>query len=469
MGRLLLLEYRASSNSDSSLFSWIRNTACNVLKTSRQHSQAFVEYKICQALYVYSHSSYLDEEIYRGKDIDQAYVVAESDVRCMAAYLGDLRTVQKLDDTAVETDLKAVTALDDLQLFNKYQGRLEGPLLGDALMMASVSGHADICEHLLGLEWPRHIKVPRSSSRGIEHRRFDPRRLQHFATRKHYVSYPYSVALRNGDFDVVQKLSEYTSARDSDYYFAGLGGYVDMVEFLLSKFDKDSKSSASSAALRGAAACGHKDLVSSLLARGVPINGNTSKGGSTMGVACVCDRPEIMNVLLEHGYKASCSFVDYSVVGTTVSKGHQRIIKILLENNLIDPKQVFERFDGYQNPLIVAAQHNHVGILRLLLDKWPEISRAEAGYKALYAAVCYGADDAARILLEFGVRDDTSGSRTEWPLPFCARYHGHETILQLLADYGIQDARPTEIEAVDHSRPRVLDWRGPQTPTLLFK
>ena len=116
----------------------------------------------------------------------------------------------------------------------------------------------------------------------------------------------------------------------------------------------------------------------------------------------------------------------------------ERKLQALQNPNIPNLPHLGLQIDEYGPPLLVAAQHGHAQVLRLLLEaeassEWQHPKDGDR--RALHYAAFQGRLEAVRVLLEFGADKDAQDLDGISPLHFAAR-HGYSDIVQLLLEFG---------------------------------
>ncbi|MFT5153320.1 MAG: ankyrin repeat protein [Planctomycetota bacterium] len=226
--------------------------------------------------------------------------------------------------------------------------------------------------------------------------------------------------------------------------------------------DADSKSS-----LHLAVVSNRADSVRALLERGADPEQSDADELTPLHLACLGDASECLKVLVEWGAHLECQSGDRStplIMSTT--KGNVEAVRLLLEFGA----DVSARNDAGAHALLVACLNDRSDLVDLLLEAGAPLDYMYEGcsilmhavracgdgvirrlieegadfhaldddrMNALHYAAHWGNIEAVRILLDAGVAAD-SISRSGWTPYAKARDHGHEEVLELLLEHGVE-------------------------------
>ena len=116
-------------------------------------------------------------------------------------------------------------------------------------------------------------------------------------------------------------------------------------------------------------------------------------------------------------------------------KGHERVVKVLLERNDVNPNTPENEYG--QTPLSQAAKNGHEGVVRILLERNdvnPDTADTKYGQTPLSQAAENGYQEVVRTLLERNdVNPDKENKWGQTPLSLAAR-NGHEGVVRMLLE-----------------------------------
>ena len=177
------------------------------------------------------------------------------------------------------------------------------------------------------------------------------------------------------------------------------------------------------------------------------VNASDCIGHTALTWAASRGHEMIVKILLERGDinpdKAD-TYHGRTPLWLAAEKGHEGVVKILLERGDVNPDQLETEYG--RTPLSPAAQNGHEGVVKILLERGdvnPNQPDTEYGETPLLLAAQKGHEGVVKILLERGDvnpdQPDTEFSRT--PLSWAAMY-GHEGIVKILLERG--DVNPNQ-------------------------
>ncbi|CAC5372847.1 unnamed protein product [Mytilus coruscus] len=238
---------------------------------------------------------------------------------------------------------------------------------------------------------------------------------------------PLYMASQEGHTDIVKLLLEKNPNVDlcdkygwSPLFMASCGGHTDIVKLLLEKNPNiDLCNTDDCSPLYMASWEGHNDIVKLLLEKNPNIDLCSSDGCSPLYMA---SWEELIIDL--------CNSDDCSPLYMASWEGHTDIVKLLLEKN---PNIDLCSSDGC-SPLYMASWEGHTDIVKLLLEKNPNIDLCNSdGCSPLYMASCKGNTDTVKLLLKKNPKIDLCNNDGCSPL-YMASQEGHTDIEKLLLE-----------------------------------
>ncbi|KAK0848237.1 hypothetical protein LTS02_014143 [Friedmanniomyces endolithicus] len=220
-------------------------------------------------------------------------------------------------------------------------------------------------------------------------------------------------ACENGEEGVVRLLLETGAERGEALRLASQRGYETVVHLLLAEY---TDINARNIALQAACETGHEALVRLLLEKGAVVSDALHLVSRTGHEA-----PEaVVRLLLEQGTNKPNIDERRDALRQASSQGHERIVRLLLENADVDA------YAGFVKALESACRGGHEAVVGLLLEQGAHIHESDA----LQAACAKGHEAVVRLLLQKGA-DVHDGDAL-----YYACTGGNEAVVQLLLKEG---------------------------------
>ncbi|MFO7876409.1 MAG: ankyrin repeat domain-containing protein [Desulfovermiculus sp.] len=297
-------------------------------------------------------------------------------------------------------------------------------------------------------------------------------------------------------------------------HLAASKGYTQIVGLLLDQgLNIDAFGARERTALHQAASAGHTDTVHLLINRGADLKARDKQGESASSLAFAREHGEIVALLRKHGVAVYDNLRQAAVEGeaedvrlhiqqganvhavdddqntalhVAAREGHQEVALVLVESGA----DVQARNTWNAAPVHYAAGYGHLNVAELLINHGTpkdllreEHALNEKGSGALHYAVMNESKEAAKYLLEAGIKVDVRDDQGRTPLHLAAM-EGDRSLLNLLLKHGADlDARddqgftPLHL-AVVHWQPQIVETfvdRGAKPgwehvgPTLLIQ
>lgn len=181
---------------------------------------------------------------------------------------------------------------------------------------------------------------------------------------------------------------------------------------------------------------GQKDVVKSLLEKGVPnINAQDSRGYTPLHTAIEQDDLESAKALLEKGASTSRSNVMVQpVLKYAVALGNEDMVRLLLDNGA----HVDERDARGYTPLVSAAATGNETLLKLLIERGADLNARGAGRgsTAMHEAAQAGHAEIVRLLLRAGAKPDVRNLSGRTPLQIATGWR-KENVKKVFAEAGV--------------------------------
>jgi len=253
-------------------------------------------------------------------------------------------------------------------------------------------------------------------------------------------------ASRRGDDTIVRLLSESIYglqtagvAYENAVLDAARHGHVNLVNYMLDRYNSANRKGLQSEILVVAAGIGHLQLVQTMLDNGVDVNYTGFGYVHVLTEAAAGGHALIVSLLLEKGALFNSKGHDRGAINRAARYGHEDVVRVLLDNGA-DVNA--DSGSGFQNPLYEAAMSQHVSMMRLLLDRGADIKAFECGESAFDRAIMVGYEEVIRVLVEAGVDIDSTGYDGE-PAPILtAMMYGQDRVVKLLLELGAKRVDP---------------------------
>ena len=172
--------------------------------------------------------------------------------------------------------------------------------------------------------------------------------------------------------------------------------------------------------LHSAAEGGNEVIIETLLSSGLDIDSRGSDGTTPLMVAAAKGQEKTVNLLLSKGADPKLrNSMGRNLLHAAAEGGNSSIVKSILSYDIdINSK------DGESSatPLIIAVMHNHVEVVRYLLQKGADKSLTTESNKsnALHIASQYGSVEAMEMLLSYDLSPDSRDGEGNTPLAYAA-------------------------------------------------
>ena len=191
--------------------------------------------------------------------------------------------------------------------------------------------------------------------------------------------------------------------------------------------DRDGRTPLSYAAWNG-----HLAIVRLLVKKGARADSKDKIGGTPVSYALCTGQRDIVHELVKGTQADSVDEIRRKLLLSAAEKGHQPIVKRLLENGAI-----IEVMDSKGwTPLSLAAKKGHEAVAKLLVDKGANVeAQDEYSWTPLSLAAGNGYKAVAKLLVDKGANVDAQDKYGWTPLSLAAK-NGYKAVAKLLVDKG---------------------------------
>ena len=184
--------------------------------------------------------------------------------------------------------------------------------------------------------------------------------------------------------------------------------------------------------LHFAAEGGNEVMIETLLSSGFDIDSRGNDGTTPLMVAAAKGEEKTVDLLLSKGADPYLkNFMGRNLLHAAAEGGNSSIVRSMLSCDIdINSKDD----ESSATPLIIAVMHNHVEVVKYLLQKGADISLTTESNKsnALHIASQYGSVEAIEMLLSYDLRPDSRDGEGNTPLAYAAACGQIEAINCLL-------------------------------------
>lgn len=215
--------------------------------------------------------------------------------------------------------------------------------------------------------------------------------------------------------------------------------HVNLVKYILDRYDSANRKGLQSEILVVAAGIGHLQLVQTMLDNGIDVNYTGFGYIHVLTEAAAGGYALVVSLLLEKGALFNSKGHDRGAINRAARYGHEDVVRVLLDNGA-DVNA--DSGSGFQNPLYEAAMSQHVSMMRLLLDRGADIKAFECGESAFDRAIRMGYEEVIRVLVEAGVDIDSTG----YDGILTAIMYGQDRVVKPLLELGAKRVDPLTSE-----------------------
>ena len=187
--------------------------------------------------------------------------------------------------------------------------------------------------------------------------------------------------------------------------------------------------------LHSAAEGGNEAIIETFLSSGLDIDSRGNDGTTPLMVAAAKGQEKTVNFLLSKGADPHLkNFFGRNLLHAAAEGGNISIVKSMHSCGIdIDSKDD----ESSVTPLIIAANKNHVEVMKYLLQKGADISLTTGSCErnALHIASQNGSVAAIEMLLSYNLRPDSRDGKGNTPLA-CAAAYGHIEAVNCLLKHG---------------------------------
>lgn len=242
-----------------------------------------------------------------------------------------------------------------------------------------------------------------------------------------------SIAKEKENYKIVRMLNLIKNSNNNKntLFYAAKNGYINVFKLLVSKgHDVNAQNEEGLTPLMLASIEGHTKLVEFLISEGCDVSLSDNSGGTALMWAMLNGKLDIVKLILKNGPKFDFKDrnVNWSELDLAVESGNPRMVKLLLNEGLIDTNSA----------LIKAAEHNKIKIIKNLLKIGADVnSTGNEGITPLMAAAANGNIKTVKLLIKNGADVNAVEKKGNWTVLDYAQ--PYPEIIKVLKYYGAKD------------------------------